>query len=131
MLNLLGNAIKFTEQGEVKVSLTAADGHFRVAVSDTGPGIAPAEQAHIFDEFQQIDGSSTREKGGTGLGLTITKKIVELHGGEVGVESEPGRGSLECREVGIEVVQIPGFFRRKACRIQRGPLRARGAGGGS
>jgi signal transduction histidine kinase len=62
-------------------------------VVDTGPGIAPADQARIFDEFQQLDNTSTRRKGGTGLGLSISLHIVELHGGRITVESEVGRGS--------------------------------------
>ena len=65
-----------------------------MSVSDTGPGIPSADQARIFDEFQQADSSATREKGGTGLGLAIVKRIVELHGGTIGVESTLGCGSV-------------------------------------
>jgi len=93
LLNLVGNAIKFTDVGEVKVHATASDGSFVVSVSDTGPGIAPADQQKIFDEFQQADSSSTRKKGGSGLGLSIAKRIIELHGGRLWVESSPGKGS--------------------------------------
>jgi signal transduction histidine kinase len=93
LLNLLGNALKFTERGEVIVRATAADDTFEVSVADTGPGIAREDQERIFEQFQQVDGSVTRKKGGTGLGLTISKKIIELHGGRIWVESEPGRGS--------------------------------------
>jgi signal transduction histidine kinase len=93
LLNLVGNAIKFTEAGEVRVEATAADGRFVVAVSDTGPGIAEADRQRIFEEFQQADSSSTRKKGGTGLGLSIARRIVEMHGGRLWVESTPGRGS--------------------------------------
>jgi len=93
LLNLVGNAIKFTEVGEVRVEVRASDGAFRVAVADTGPGIAPEDQEKIFQEFQQVDSSSTRKKGGTGLGLSIAKRIVEMHGGRIGVESHPGKGS--------------------------------------
>jgi signal transduction histidine kinase len=93
LLNLLGNAIKFTDQGEVKITVNATAELFEVAVSDTGPGIAPADQARIFDEFQQVDDSSTRTKGGSGLGLAIARKIINLHGGEIGVESKVGAGS--------------------------------------
>ena len=92
LLNLVGNAIKFTETGEVAVNVTAADGVFEVAVADTGPGIAPDDQERVFEEFRQLDGSSTRTKGGTGLGLAISRKIVELHAGRLWVESELGRG---------------------------------------
>ena len=93
LLNLVGNAIKFTEAGEVRVEVTVADGSFVVSVADTGPGISEADQARIFEEFQQADSSSTRKKGGTGLGLAIAKRIVEMHGGRIWVESALGRGS--------------------------------------
>ncbi len=93
LLNLVGNAIKFTEVGEVRVEVNASDGRFRLAVADTGPGIAPEDQEKIFQEFQQVDSSSTRKKGGTGLGLSIAKRIVEMHGGRIWVESSPGKGS--------------------------------------
>ena len=90
LLNLVGNAIKFTDTGEVRIKAFAANGSFTVAVRDTGPGIAEAEQAKIFEEFQQADSSITKKKGGTGLGLAIAKRIVELHGGRLWVEFEPG-----------------------------------------
>ena len=93
LLNLVGNALKFTEAGEVRVEVTVSDGAFVVSVADTGPGISEADQARIFEEFQQADSSSTRKKGGTGLGLAIAKRIVELHGGRIWVESTLGRGS--------------------------------------
>ena len=93
LLNLVGNAIKFTEVGEVRIEAIARDGEFVVSVSDTGPGIAPADQQKIFEEFQQADSSTTRKKGGTGLGLSIAKRIIELHGGRIWVESSPGKGS--------------------------------------
>ena len=105
LLNLLGNAIKFTDQGEVKVSMTLDGDGFTIAVSDTGPGIPPEQQAHIFEEFQQVDNSITREKGGTGLGLAIARKIIALHGGEIGLESEPGRGSTFWFQVPVNVLQ--------------------------
>jgi GAF domain-containing protein len=93
LLNLVGNALKFTEAGEVRVEVTVSDGAFVVSVADTGPGISETDQAKIFEEFQQADSSSTRKKGGTGLGLAIAKRIVELHGGRIWVESTLGRGS--------------------------------------
>jgi signal transduction histidine kinase len=93
LLNLVGNAIKFTDQGGVQIRAVRAGDRFEIAVVDTGPGIAPADQARIFDEFQQLDSTSTRRKGGTGLGLSISRHIVELHGGRITVESEVGRGS--------------------------------------
>jgi signal transduction histidine kinase len=93
LLNLAGNAVKFTEAGAVDILAVAVDGHFEIVVRDTGRGIAAADQLIIFDEFQQVDDSSTRQKGGTGLGLAISKRIVEMHGGTIGVESVPGSGS--------------------------------------
>ncbi|MCI0408817.1 MAG: GAF domain-containing protein [Acidobacteria bacterium] len=93
LLNLVGNAIKFTEAGEVRVEVRASDGAFRVAVADTGPGISKADQQKIFEEFQQVDSSSTRKKGGTGLGLSIAKRIIEMHGGRIWLESSLGKGS--------------------------------------
>jgi signal transduction histidine kinase len=93
LLNLVGNAIKFTDKGEVAIRASATKGAFTVAVCDTGPGIAPGDQAKIFEEFQQADSSITRKKGGTGLGLSIAKRIIEMHGGRIWVESEPGKGS--------------------------------------
>jgi signal transduction histidine kinase len=93
LLNLAGNAIKFTDAGEVSIEARATDGAFLVSVSDTGPGISEADQARIFEEFQQADSSSTRAKGGSGLGLSISRRIVELHGGRLWVESVPGEGS--------------------------------------
>jgi signal transduction histidine kinase len=93
LLNLVGNAIKFTAAGEVGIGVTAADGTFTIAVSDTGFGIAEDDQQKIFDEFQQADNSSTRQQGGTGLGLAISKRIIEMHGGRLWVESSLGKGS--------------------------------------
>jgi len=93
LLNLVGNAIKFTEVGEVGMKAIVSDGRFVVSVSDTGPGISEADQETIFQEFQQLDDSSTKAKGGTGLGLSIARRIVELHGGRIWVESSPGRGA--------------------------------------
>ncbi|MDP9138538.1 MAG: GAF domain-containing protein [Pseudomonadota bacterium] len=93
LLNLAGNAVKFAEQGSIDISADARNGKFEVLVRDTGPGIAPEHQKRIFEEFQQVDESSTRQKGGTGLGLAISKRIVEMHGGTIGLESELGKGS--------------------------------------
>jgi signal transduction histidine kinase len=93
LLNLVGNAIKFTDQGEVVISAGASNGSFEVAVRDTGPGISKSDQQKIFEEFQQADNSTTKAKGGTGLGLAIARRIMELHGGRLWVESELGRGS--------------------------------------
>ena len=108
LLNLVGNAIKFTEAGEVRVEAKAADGTFRVAVADTGPGIAEADQEKIFEEFQQADTSSTRQKGGTGLGLAIAKRIIALHGGRIGVTSRLGEGATFWFTVPVRVERQTG-----------------------
>ena len=93
LLNLVGNAIKFTDTGEVRIVATAANSHFTVGVTDTGPGIPDEHQAHVFEQFHQIDNSNTKAKGGTGLGLAIAKQIVEMHGGRIWVESTVGQGA--------------------------------------
>jgi two-component system, NtrC family, sensor kinase len=93
LINLVGNAIKFTDAGEVAIKAKANNGSFHVSVRDTGPGISAADQAKLFQEFQQADNAITKKKGGTGLGLAISKRIIEMHGGKIWVESEPGRGS--------------------------------------
>ncbi|MGH1574209.1 ATP-binding protein [Methylobacterium sp. P31] len=94
LMNLVGNAIKFTQSGSVEVAARAVDDTFVITVSDTGPGISPADQARIFDEFQQVDSSSTRQQGGTGLGLSIARQLVLLHGGRIEVRSELGQGAV-------------------------------------
>jgi CheY-like chemotaxis protein len=98
LTNLLGNALKFTERGEVVVRAGIAgesesEAVVRLEVRDTGIGIAPENQARIFDSFTQADGTTTRKYGGTGLGLAISKNLAEMMGGSIGVESELGRGS--------------------------------------
>jgi signal transduction histidine kinase len=103
LMNLVGNAIKFTELGEVRVNAMVSDGEFVVSVADTGPGISKPNQRKIFDEFQQVDSSSARAKGGTGLGLAIAKRIIELHGGHIGVDSSPGEGSTFWFKVPLRV----------------------------
>ena len=106
VLNLVGNAIKFTEQGEVRLAASWSDGTFLVSVSDTGPGISEADQAMIFEEFQQAGSSSTRPKGGTGLGLSIARRIVELHGGRIWVESSLGQGATFSFTVPVRVEHV-------------------------
>ena len=91
--NLIGNSVKYTDQGYVKVSATPVGDAMQVRVADTGIGIDPDRKNAIFNAFEQGDGSTEREYQGTGLGLSITKKLVELHGGEIRVESEPGKGA--------------------------------------
>ena len=94
VFNLLSNAVKFTPQGgQVDVSATRQNGEVVIAVRDTGPGIAPADQARIFEEFQQAKAGNGERPEGTGLGLALSKSLVELHGGRIWVESEPGKGS--------------------------------------
>jgi signal transduction histidine kinase len=109
LLNLVGNAIKFTDAGEVRVSATSANGHFAVSVSDTGPGIPEAHLARIFEQFHQVDSSNIKAKGGTGLGLAIAKQIVEMHGGRIWVESTLGKGSTFQMELPIRAE-----FRKRA-----------------
>jgi signal transduction histidine kinase len=93
LINLVGNAIKFTDAGEVAIKAEANNGSFHVSVRDTGPGISAADQTRLFQEFQQADNAITKKKGGTGLGLAISKRIIEMHGGRIWVESQPGQGS--------------------------------------
>ena len=93
LLNLVGNAVKFTEVGEVEVSARQSDGKIILAVRDTGTGIAREHRERIFDAFEQADGSMVRELGGTGLGLAVSRRLVELHGGEIFVSSKLGEGS--------------------------------------
>jgi two-component system, NtrC family, sensor kinase len=93
IFNLLSNAVKFTPVGgEVDVSAIQVNGEVRVSVSDTGPGIAPEDHARIFEEFQQTDAGAAQREG-TGLGLALSKRLVELHGGRIWVDSELGHGS--------------------------------------
>src|SRR5262245_7108290 len=94
LLNLLSNAVKFTpEGGRIDLTATAADDVITIAVSDTGIGIAPEDQATIFEEFRQVGRDDARKQEGTGLGLTLAKKFVELHGGRIWVQSQVGQGS--------------------------------------
>ena len=105
LLNLVGNAIKFTDSGEVVIKAAASNRAYTLSVRDTGPGIDPADQVKIFEEFQQADSSPTKTKGGTGLGLSIAKRIVAMHGGRIWVESELGCGSTFFVNVPVEVEQ--------------------------
>jgi len=93
IINLLGNAARFTERGGIEVSAALEQDHVRVSVRDTGPGIPTADQGRIFQPFQQVDSSLRRHKGGTGLGLTISKQFVEMHGGGMWLESTFGEGT--------------------------------------
>src|SRR5262249_20730592 len=104
LLNLLSNACKFTNQGEIKLKARrSANGGdwIELAVSDTGIGMTPEQQAKLFEEFTQAEASTARRFGGTGLGLAITRKLARMMGGDVTVTSEPGRGS-------VFTVRLPG-----------------------
>ncbi|MEN8444030.1 MAG: response regulator [Cyanobacteria bacterium J06555_13] len=110
--NLLGNAVKFTEQGTIQLKaekLAHANGRLtlRISVSDTGIGIDSAAQANLFEPFIQANHSSTRQYGGTGLGLTISRRIVELMDGEIGVESVPEKGSTFWLVVTLDALVDP------------------------
>ncbi|NML27300.1 PAS domain S-box protein [Zoogloea dura] len=133
LLNFAGNAVKFTEQGGIKLRADLLEEQdtrlcIRFSVEDTGIGIAPDQQAHLFKEFEQADTSTTRKYGGTGLGLTITRRLAQLMGGEAGVDSTPGQGSCfwfsawlrRGKEVPLEVEQPVGAAEHE--------LRARHAG---
>ncbi|MBL8131328.1 MAG: HAMP domain-containing protein [Anaerolineae bacterium] len=107
-VNLLGNAFKFTHQGEVSLDLCRENGNWTIAVSDTGIGIPTHAREYIFEEFRQVDGSSKRLYGGTGLGLALVQKLARAMGGSVSLDSEVGRGStfivtlpLETTEEGV------------------------------
>ena len=93
LLNLAGNAVKFTEHGSISLQATVNDAHLEVAVADTGIGIAQEALQHIFEEFRQADSGMTRRHTGAGLGLAIARKLAEQHGGTISVMSELGKGS--------------------------------------
>jgi signal transduction histidine kinase len=94
MLNLLSNAVKFTpEGGRVDVRAIPTDGAVEISVADTGIGIAPENQELIFEEFRQVGGDYAHKREGTGLGLTLARRLVELHGGRLWVKSQVGQGS--------------------------------------
>jgi PAS domain S-box-containing protein len=108
--NLIGNAIKFTQQGIVSVDLAVMgesqkQATLRFSISDTGKGISEADQSRLFERFQQVDTSSTKQDGGTGLGLAISKQLVELMGGRIGVNSTLGLGSTFWFEIPVELVE--------------------------
>lgn len=92
--NLISNALKFTERGEIRIAARLADGLLSFSVADTGIGIAPADQARIFDEFAQVEHRIQRNLKGTGLGLPLSRRLAQLLGGGLSVQSEPGVGSI-------------------------------------
>ncbi len=108
LLNLVSNAIKFTDAGEVAIKVGAGNGVFNVAVRDTGPGISAVDQAKLFQEFQQGDNAIAREKGGTGLGLAISRRIIEMHGGRIWIDSALGQGSTFSFTLPVRVEQQVG-----------------------
>ncbi|WP_430420108.1 PAS domain S-box protein [Phenylobacterium sp.] len=99
LLNLIGNAVKFTDDGEVAVSAIYADGRLKVSVRDSGAGMTEAQQARLFQRFSQVDGDAARAGGGTGLGLAICRGLVEAMGGEIGLTSAVGQGSTFTFEI--------------------------------
>jgi signal transduction histidine kinase len=105
LINLVGNAIKFTDTGEVVIKAEVYEDSFYLSVRDSGPGISADDQAKLFQEFQQADNTITRKKGGTGLGLAISKRIVEMHGGKIWVESKPGHGATFAFTLPVHVKQ--------------------------
>jgi signal transduction histidine kinase len=105
-LNLLGNAIKFTEEGAITVMLQASVGEWRIAVQDTGIGIPPHAREFIFEEFRQVDQTSKRKFGGTGLGLAIVQKYARSMGGTVSVKSEVGQGSVFTVALPMEIAPV-------------------------
>ncbi len=113
LINLLSNAVKFTEVGHVRLSisgLATAQGRFSVVcrIEDTGIGMSPEQVARLFQEFSQADGSTTRRYGGTGLGLAISKRLVAAMGGEIGVDSTPGKGSTFRFAIDFPVAPVSG-----------------------
>jgi len=109
--NLVGNAVKFTETGEVLITLAEADGALCIGVRDSGIGMSSAVQARLFTSFSQADNSTTRKHGGSGLGLAITRQLIELMGGRITLESRPGLGSSFCISLPLQVADDPATAR--------------------
>ncbi|WP_031235945.1 ATP-binding protein [Asticcacaulis sp. AC402] len=107
LYNLIGNACKFTHDGFVAVDLMVSNGRLRVEVKDTGPGLTPEQRGRLFTRFNQVDNSINRKYGGSGLGLSICYEIVRLMAGEIGVDSEPGRGSTFWFEIPAIETEAP------------------------
>jgi signal transduction histidine kinase/CheY-like chemotaxis protein len=107
LLNLAGNAVKFTQEGKVTIATARSAEGVRIEVRDTGIGIAPEARERLFNDFSQVDASTTRKFGGTGLGLAISKRLVEGMHGRIGVESEPGKGSCFWFELPLQATAEP------------------------
>ncbi|MCX7745829.1 MAG: response regulator [Clostridia bacterium] len=107
LINLVGNAVKFTEQGGIEIQCGYENKVLNIMVKDTGIGIAEDNKQTIFSAFEQVDSSATRKYGGTGLGLSITKNLVEIMGGKIGLESEVGKGTQFHVQIPLESVEVP------------------------
>jgi signal transduction histidine kinase len=104
LLILMDNAAKYTPRcGSIRVSVASCDGFAQTSVSDTGIGVAPQDMPRLFDRFWRADKARSREQGGAGLGLSIAKWIVDMHGGSISVQSEPGKGSVFTIQVPLAV----------------------------
>ena len=123
LTNLVSNAVKFTEVGSVRLSVTSADGRRRFEVSDTGIGFRPEQAAEIFKPFQQADGTITRRFGGTGLGLAISRDLVRAMGGEIRCSSRPGEGATFWFELDLAPAAEVGSPEAPASEAAVGPLR--------
>ncbi|NEO15758.1 MULTISPECIES: ATP-binding protein [unclassified Moorena] len=118
LYNLVGNAIKFTERGMIKVSAEVVTSYIKITVSDTGIGIPPDKLDRIFEAFEQGDGSINRKYGGVGLGLAVTKKLVQLHGGDIDVESTPNLGSRFSFTLPISTGKVERKQREEVSKVQ-------------
>ena len=112
MVNLLSNAVKFTEEGKVSLAAGVADDQLEITVSDTGIGIQPDHINRIFDPFWQAEQKATRRATGTGLGLTVTRRLANLLGGDVSVVSQPGEGATFTVTLPVKVPHIPSIPER-------------------
>jgi signal transduction histidine kinase len=106
LMNLVGNALKFTQQGRIEVAVDLRGDALHYRVADTGTGIAEDRLESVFAEFRQADATIANQFGGTGLGLSITKTFVEMHGGRIGVESELGKGSTFWFTIPLRVERV-------------------------
>lgn len=115
LINLLGNAVKFTDVGEVRIDVAVTGDTLRFSVSDTGPGIAPEDIGRLFQDFTQLDASSTRKFGGSGLGLALSRRLARLIGGDVNLASTVGVGSTFVLE--LPLVMRPGVADRAGVEV--------------